>query len=288
MDFVQVDVFAENAYQGNALAVFPDGGSLTREQMQSIAREMNLSESTFVTSVARDSYDVRIFTPTSELPFAGHPTIGTAWVLRHKGSLTADRAIQRSPGGETSLTASGDTWSFRRQGSSEPDLHETSPELVGKIARALGLDLSDIGLEAREMGRPGRLMPAYADAGLRQLLVPLTDTESLGRAQPNAALLSDLDPFGAYCFTATGAGMLQARGFWPGLGIIEDPATGSAAASLGLYLAEHLGDIELRVRQGLEMGRPSLIQLTATHGEVSVGGGCRLVLRGSLEALPKG
>ena len=286
MDFLQVDVFAEKPYQGNALAVFPDGGSLTREQMQSIAREMNLSETTFVTGVTKDSYEVRIFTPTNELPFAGHPTIGTAWVLRYMGLLSADQAIQRSQGGETSLTASGDTWSFRRQGATEPDLHETSPEFVGKIARALGLDHPDIGLEAREMGRPGRLMPAYADAGLRQLLVPLADTKSLGKAQPNAALLSDLDPFGAYCYTATGAGTLQARGFWPGLGITEDPATGSAAGALGLYLSQRLGDVQVKVRQGLEMGRPSLIHVTADRQEVSVGGGCRLVLRGRLEELP--
>src|SRR4051812_18437050 len=101
MDFVQVDVFAEGPFKGNPLAVFPDAGELSVEQMQAIAREMNLSETTFVTAIARESYDVRIFTPQEELPFAGHPTIGTTWVLKDLGFVGGENVRQRSPVGET-------------------------------------------------------------------------------------------------------------------------------------------------------------------------------------------
>ncbi|HET7483401.1 MAG TPA: PhzF family phenazine biosynthesis protein [Actinomycetota bacterium] len=285
MNFYQLDVFAHNAYQGNPLAVFPDAGDLTTDQMQALAREMNLSETTFVTSTTRDSYDVRIFTPSSELPFAGHPTIGTAWLLKEIELVTGDHVVQRSAAGETRVSFSGaDVW-FDRTGSSEDDLEATKPNIVAEIAAALSIEATDIGFEAREIGRPGRLRPGYGDAGLHQLMVPLRDVETLGRVQPQASL-TDVDPMGAYCFAPVKAGAIRSRGFFPGVGVAEDPATGSAAAALGMYLAARIGDIRLEMTQGVEMGRPSTIELDASEGHVRVGGRCRLIFAGELKALP--
>ena len=288
MEFLQVDVFAEHAFSGNALAVFPNPGDLSRAQMQTIAREMNLSETTFVTGVSNDSYSVRIFTPAEELPFAGHPTLGTAWVLLHLGRLSANEIEQRSGVGVTLVRRDRDDdelW-FERTGTAGSDLEDRDPEVVRRIARALGLQTGEIGLEARELGRSGRLRPALANAGVEALMVPVGDLDSLGRCRPNIEVMQEVAPGGAYCFTAAQAGRVRARGFFPSVGIAEDPATGSAAAALGLYLADRMGDVRLEVRQGVEMGRPSLIRLRASRGNVEIGGKCALVLKGALEDAP--
>lgn len=288
MEFLQVDVFAEHAFSGNALAVFPNPGDLSRAQMQTIAREMNLSETTFVTDVSNDSYSVRIFTPGDELPFAGHPTLGTAWVLLHLGRLSANEIEQRSGVGVTLLRRDRDAdelW-FERTGTVGSDLEDRDPEVVRRIARAVGLQTGEIGLEARELGRSGRLRPALANAGVEALMVPVGDLDSLGRCRPNTEVMQEVAPGGAYCFTAAQAGRVRARGFFPSVGIAEDPATGSAAAALGLYLADRMGDVRLEVRQGVEMGRPSLIRLRASRGNVEIGGKCALVLKGALEDAP--
>ncbi len=116
-------------------------------------------------------------------------------------------------------------------------------------------------------------------------MVPVRDPDVLSRCAPRPDLLGGLG-MGAYCFTATGAGGIRARGFFPGAGVPEDPATGSAAAALGLYLAERVGSIELEIVQGVEMERPSRIALRARSGHVSIGGRCHLVLTGRLEDLP--
>ena len=284
--FYQVDVFADGPYKGNPLAVFPDGEGLSTLQMQAIAREMNLSETTFVTRVDGNSYDVRIFTPAEELPFAGHPTIGTAWVLTHIGAVKGASVVQHSSAGETRLTLTDDVWWFERTGWADPNLADSKPESTAALANALGLTKNEIGLDAEEFGRAGRLMPAFSDAGLSQLMVPVRDLRSLERCRPSVGLLKDAGGMGAYCFTAeTGRG-LRARGFWPGVGVEEDPATGSACAALGIYLADRLRSIDLTVRQGVEMGRPSTIEMRASTGEVSIGGRCALVFEGSLHALP--
>lgn len=285
MDFWQVDVFADAPYKGNPLAVFPDAGSLRSAHMQLIAREMNLSETAFVTRGEGESYDVRIFTPAEELPFAGHPTIGTAWMLLRLGRISGEVVVQRSGAGETKVWASGDLLWFERAGEPEDDLDRTHPRVDEQIARALSLELFEVGLEARELGRSGMLRPAYSSAGVRQLMVPVRDPDVLSRCAPRPDLLGGLG-MGAYCFTATGAGGIRARGFFPGAGVPEDPATGSAAAALGLYLAERVGSIELEIVQGVEMERPSRIALRARSGHVSIGGRCHLVLTGRLEDLP--
>ena len=286
MRFFQLDVFAEGPYKGNPLAVFPDAASLDPGQMQAIAREMNLSETSFVTAVDDSGYDVRIFTPKEELPFAGHPTIGTVWLLAHLGKVTGDSTAQRSAAGSTPLTSAAGIWWFEREGSAEPDLGDRSQNSSQELAAALGLDVSEIGLQGREFGRPGQLKPAYSDAGLSQLMVPVKSVDALGRCVPRGDLLRSAAGMGAYCVTAERPGYIRARGFWPGVGVDEDPATGSACAALGIYLADRLGDVDLQVAQGVEMGRPSLMRMKASKGRVSIGGACALIFEGTLQALP--
>ena len=286
VDFVQVDVFAEAPYRGNPVAVFPEAGNLTGGQMQAIASEMSLSETAFVTSASPERYEVRIFTPTQELGFAGHPTLGTAWTLRRAGVLTAERVEQRSAAGSTPVGFSGDVVWLERSGVVGPDLGATNPSVYARLAKALGLDESDIGLEARELGRPGRLLPAFADAGLRHLIVPLRDLGALARVALSPAAIAELGAVGAYCFAPVGAGRVRARAQLPGIGVAEDPATGSAAAALGLYLADRTGPIDLTVEQGAELGRPGRLEVSASGPSVRVGGRCALVLTGTLEALP--
>jgi trans-2,3-dihydro-3-hydroxyanthranilate isomerase len=286
MKFYQVDVFADGPYKGNPLAVFPDGNGLTTVQMQTIAREMNLSETSFVTRVDGDGYDVRIFTPAEELPFAGHPTIGTVWLLEHIGAIKGAQIVQTSSGGETPLTLEDGVWWFEREGWADPNLADQKPDSSAALAGALGLQTDDIGLDSVEFGRSGRLMPAFSDAGLSQLMVPVRDLETLARCRPSVGLLKDAGGMGAYCFTAETNGSLRARGFWPGVGVEEDPATGSACAALGIYRADRLRSIELKVRQGVEMGRPSVINMRASDGRVSIGGQCELIFEGTLTTLP--
>lgn len=286
MRFFQLDVFAQNPYQGNPLAVFPEAGGLSAQQMQSIAREMNLSETSFVTAVDGDGYDVRIFTPQDELPFAGHPTIGTAWLLAHLGVISGTSTTQRSAAGPTPLTQREGLWWFERPGTASNDIDTTRPGTSADLATALGLVEQDIGLEASELGGAGRLLPALSDAGLSQLMVPVKDVGTLERCSPRADLLKEVAGMGAYCVTAERAGYLRARGFWPGVGIDEDPATGSACAALGVYLADRVGEVDLQVTQGVEMGRRSVMRMHASTGRVSIGGACALIFKGVLQSLP--
>ncbi|MFN2594906.1 MAG: PhzF family phenazine biosynthesis protein [Actinomycetota bacterium] len=285
MDFVQLDVFADGPYSGNPLAVYPDAGDLSTEQMQAIASEMNLSETTFVTKVSGGSYDVRIFTPRVELPMAGHPTLGTAWWLRESGRVKGDAVEQHSAAGVTPVTFEGDLVWLRRSGTVEDDLERSKPNLHTELASALGIEASDIGLEARELGRSGRLLPAVSEGGVPMLMAPLRDLPTLQKSAGSAALTS-LDDMGAYCFTAVQAGRLRARGFFPGAGVMEDPATGVAAAALGVYLADRIGPTKVEIAQGVEMGRPSKILLDAQEDHVRVGGRCVHILEGRLSRLP--
>jgi trans-2,3-dihydro-3-hydroxyanthranilate isomerase len=286
MRFVQVDVFADSVFRGNPLAVFPEPGDLTTSQMQAIASEMNLSETTFVTSCSRDFYEMRIFTPTEELEFAGHPTLGTAWALRRLDLLEADEVIQRTRAGDTRVRLGHELTWFVRAGSAERDEDEANPDYSMKLARGLGLGDREVGLEARELGRSGHLRPALASTGLRHLMVPLRDLDSLGRARPQPQRLPDVNPGGFYCFTAVQAGRIRARAFFAGVGVEEDPATGSAAAALGLYLADRIGPIDVEIVQGVEIGRLSRIHVRARQGAVEVGGACHHVFEGTLAELP--
>lgn len=290
--FLQVDVFADSPFEGNPLAVFPEAASLTDPQMQSIASEMNLSETTFVTRADNDSYSVRIFTPSEEMPFAGHPTIGTAWVLRHLGVTTADSVVQHSPVGETPLGWAGGMFWFERTANPPPKL---LPDPV-KVAALLDLRVWHLGFDPallRGSGPDGEgrkkvamLTPDFSDAGVPQLMVPIKDADVLSAVRPQHAL-GRISHHGVYCFAPSPEmGTIRARGFFPDLGISEDPATGSAAAALGLYLAERIGPIDVTVLQGIEIDRPSRLHLQAQPETVRIGGDCKLILEGTLAVLP--
>ncbi len=287
MHFLQVDVFADRPYAGNPLAVVPDAGELSSAQMQAIASEMNLSETVFVTGASRDAYDVRIFTPKRELGFAGHPTIGAAWSLLHVDAVKGDRLVQRSSAGETPVTVDGERIWFERDGSAQPDLEDAKPDSPRRVASWVGLEPSAAGLEARELGRHGRLRPAIADAGLPHLIFPVENLGALERCVPPPDEATGLGIGGIYCFTAVRAGGVRARALFPAsTGAVEDPGTGSAAASLGLYLADRIGDIDFEIEQGVELRRPCRIDVSGREGSVRVGGRCELVLEGALHRLP--
>jgi trans-2,3-dihydro-3-hydroxyanthranilate isomerase len=285
LDFLQIDVFASRAYTGNPLAVFHDAPELSTEQMQAIAREMNLSETTFVTETDGDSYSMRVFTPEEELPFAGHPTIGTTWVLKHLGRVKGDRIVQHTAAGPTPVVERAGTLWFERPGSSDPE--GTDAATTARIAEALGLVVGDVGLDAAGLGRDGQLTPTFSDAGVRMLFVPLRDVAALEACSPVPDALAEVGSGGAYCFTAAGPGRIRARGFFPGFGVAEDPGTGVAAAGLGIFLATRLGDIDFEILQGVEIGRPCNISVAGkARGVVEVGGHSFLVLAGVLEVLP--
>ena len=276
--YVIVDVFARAPLEGNGLAVFPDPGSVDPAVMQKIAREINLSETTFVTGVGGGGYDVRIFTPTDELPFAGHPTLGTAWVLRgHLGALNGDEITQRSAAGETTVSFDGDTVWLERSGTDGGDLDD-----VGEMTSLLGLSADDVGFDAAAIGgTPHELNPAITDIGVKQLMLPLGAAETVAALSvPSSVPYAD----GVYCFAPLGPRRIKARFFAPGIGVSEDPATGSAATGLGVYLGARAGDLDVEIEQGAEIGRPSFISVQARNGRARVGGEVRLVAEGTLHA----
>lgn len=290
LPFCMVDVFAEEKYSGNQLAVFTQAGHLTTEQMQRIAREINFSETTFILSpeLQAGGYDVRIFTPTQELPFAGHPTLGTAFVLQ--------QVILQQPVDHLFLNLKVGpipvTFSYRN---GQPDLiwmRQNAPvfgEIVSAaaIAPVLGLPISDL---------DGRFPCQIVSTGVPFLLVPLKTLAALQQMRVNVAqLLALVEPLSAkmifiFCpETRQPTNQFSARMFAHAMGIPEDPATGSANGCFAAYLAHHryLGDrpVEVRVEQGYEIGRPSLLHLRATPVgdtlQVEVGGTVQLVARGT-------
>jgi trans-2,3-dihydro-3-hydroxyanthranilate isomerase len=275
--YLIVDVFTDRPLAGNALAVFPDGHEIPPEMMQPVAREMNLSETTFVTRCDGGSYEMRIFTPAAEMPFAGHPTLGTAWALRHLGYLDTERPVQRTAAGDTPVSIALDTVWLERTGTVGPDLED-----VSFVAEALGVSEFDIGFSASILGLDRRtIAPAVADSGVAQLMVPICDAGRLTEMWPRPEI-ADLSGDGVYCFTAIAPTKIKARFFAPALGVVEDPATGSAAAGLGLYLGDRFGNLAFDISQGSEVGRPSKIEVDTSRGRVRVGGSVVLAGEGEL------
>ncbi|HUR48958.1 MAG TPA: PhzF family phenazine biosynthesis protein [Acidimicrobiales bacterium] len=277
LEYVLVDVFAETPLAGNALAVFPDAAGLSDELMLAIARETNLSETVFVTSAAADAYASRIFTPGVELPFAGHPTLGTAWVLRSLGRIADGAVTQETKAGATAVDFDGDTVWLERSGDGGTDDAD-----VPALTRQLGADDGTMGLMWSDAdGNPVRLTPAVADAGIPQVMVPLESPHAV-----DALRASDIrEPegtFGAYFFSFTGTDTVKARFFGAGVGVTEDAATGSAAAGLGLYLGQRLGPGRVRVSQGGQIGRPSILHVQFDRAKVRVGGDVVPIGRGVL------
>lgn len=275
--FVTLDVFTTRRHAGNPLAVVLQSEGLDTEAMQAIAREFNLSETVFVAPPEKPEHraSVRIFTPGGELPFAGHPTVGTAvWlaltdeaegkpadmlVLEEKvGPVSCAVAIKGSHAGHATFTL--------------PRLPELLPQSVteAQLAEALGLDPADLGFDAHR--------PSVFSAGVAYTTVPVAGREAIAKARVSGAFerVMAATPNGnAFIYSRETAEIghhYHARMFWPGAGVVEDPATGSAAAAFAgaimAYDKPEDGDHRLVIEQGYEMGRPSQITL-----ELSVRGG---------------
>jgi trans-2,3-dihydro-3-hydroxyanthranilate isomerase len=290
--FVQVDVFTDRVFGGNPLAVVLDARGLADGEMQAIAREMNLSETTFVLTPTRAdcTVKVRIFTPALEVPFAGHPTIGTAWVLATHGRLgAATRAVIEEGIGPVAVELEGDprcphfVWMRHRDASFGPAVPARAA-----VAAALGLD--DAGLHPRApicTGTTGSLF----------LYVPLRDRAAVDRAVLDVPAMrravGDAPLPGVFVFAAEPPAGAYSRMFAPHTsGVPEDPATGSASGPLGAYLVTHgliaaADDVRVVSEQGTRMGRPSHvhIRLRVRGGrptDIRVGGGVVPVLDGRL------
>ena len=268
-----IDVFAETRLSGNQLAVVHDAGSLSDEQMQSIALEMNFSETTFVTERSDGHAKVRIFTPAFELPFAGHPTVGTAWDLTQgQGSITLDLAV-----GPVEVTFNqGIGWM-------------TPPPVTftGSLDASIAAELVGLPEDAFAQDLPIEL----AEVGPKFVLLPVKDLPSLQAADLQTELHKKLldEGVGVQCvflFTADSYGAdadYAARMFFNSAGKREDPATGSANAAFAAYLHRHLGEIgDVVVDQGVEMNRPSRLYLKVA-AQVQVGGRVQPVIRGELQ-----
>jgi trans-2,3-dihydro-3-hydroxyanthranilate isomerase len=249
---------------GNPLCVFEDGSQLDAAAMQALARQMNLSESTFILPSKRAAALVRIFTPAYEMPFAGHPTLGTAHVCRALG-LGGDQLGLEMRAGIIPVTSQGDHWTLR----AAPSTSRLVESSAAEIARLLGLESGDIGFQ-----------PLWLKAGREQLIIPLTSEAAVRRARPKPEMfekLRSVDGAGqALVFASTGAKKIMSRFFFPdGASILEDPATGSACANLGgWFLAMgRRPPLAFEISQGELIGRPSLLQLEVnTDNEVFVGG----------------
>ena len=294
--YITVDVFTDRAFGGNPLAVVLDAGGLSTEQMQAIATEFNYSETTFVLPPADKANDanVRIFTVRSELPFAGHPNVGTAFVLATQAAKTPTRLKFEEKAGLVPIEI------FAAQGSvagaefaAPKGLAKGKTVDASEAAAILSLSASDI--------KTHRHPPQIASVGLPFLIVEIASRDAVRRAKPDAAAFWKTFPaVGAdavYFYTRDVPAAeqpldLQARMFHPGAaGLSEDPATGSAtgaaAALLGDLDGTRDGEVKLRIGQGFDMGRPSLLltRVIKQNGAVAsthVGGNCVQIMEGTL------
>jgi trans-2,3-dihydro-3-hydroxyanthranilate isomerase len=267
------DVFTDRPLAGNQLAVVLGADDLEPGLMQAIAREFNFSETTFVSrsEVAGCDWLVRIFTPTHEMPMAGHPTVGTAVVLHGEG-LVGERAVFELGVGPTPVEVrpGGVAWMTQQEawfGLEQPDR--------AQLAAALGLLPDEIRSD----------LPAQVvSTGNPFLLVPIASVAALSRISPRfeewSVVQSVSERGEAYCFVA--GDPIRARMFVPETPF-EDPATGSAAGPLGAYAARHLGRTSLVVQQGVELGRPSVIEVDASEARPRVGGRAVVVASGELD-----
>ena len=278
--FYQVDVFSDELFGGNPLAVFLRGEDFKEAQFQQMAREMNLSETTFVlpSSHPAADFDVRIFTPEKELPFAGHPTLGTAFVLRHAGlvSSTQNHVRLNFKVGVIQVDLQEDDKIFMTQPPGKILQTFTNTE---EVAQVLGLTANNIDLPVQT-----------ASTGFPALLVPINSLRAMQRIVLNLSLLKVLlEEAGVdmiYPFTRQTLDQkssVHARGFAPFVGIPEDPATGSVAGALGYYLKDKDPKEEnVIIEQGYEMQRPGLIFVRMDGTKIQVGGKTRMVFKASL------
>jgi trans-2,3-dihydro-3-hydroxyanthranilate isomerase len=270
------DVFTDVPLQGNPVAVFTDASGLDTDVMQRAARELNLSETVFVLRAEDPGAHlrVRIFTPSIELPFAGHPVLGTAFVVgRAMGSSVVRLQTGAGVVPVTLTRAEGGPPAYGEMEQPIPSLQAF--EAVDELIAALG---------APEHG--ALPIEAYRN-GPTHVYVELPGRDAVAALKPDMGALERLGEYGINCFAATGA-RVKARMFGPGVGVTEDPATGSAAGPLALHLARH-GRIdfgtEIEIEQGAEIGRPSLLRARAEGSperieRVCVGGSAVIVARG--------
>jgi trans-2,3-dihydro-3-hydroxyanthranilate isomerase len=267
--YVVADVFTDVPLAGNPVAVFTDAREIPEERLQPLARELNLSESVFVYTPDGDGHvRIRIFTPTLELPFAGHPVLGTAFVLA--GPLQLDEIRLETGSGVVPIRLERDGsrigFGWMRQPVVTAEEYERAEELLA----LLGVEVSGLPVELYPQG-PGHVY------------IEFDSPEAVAALRPDLGALKELTPWGTVCFARDGEAW-KARVFVPAQGVDEDPATGSAAGPLALHLARH-GRIEfgeeIVIRQGAEVGRPSTLHAVARSPEdVEVGGSAVVVARG--------
>jgi trans-2,3-dihydro-3-hydroxyanthranilate isomerase len=297
LNFMTVDVFTDRRFGGNPLAVLPDARGLTTEQMQAIAAEFNLAETTFVLPPKEPQHtaEVRIFTPRAELPFAGHPNIGTAFVLASLGS-SYGRAVREPLVFEEK--AGLVRLDLIRDGTSVVGARLAAPQPLVRgedialeiVAGACSIEVSDI--------ETTNHAPCIASCGIPFVFAELKTRSSLAAAQPRSEMfLKNLKADKAtgillYEPEKNGPVDIHARMFAPLFGVPEDPATGSANVALAGFLASLRAEPDLRLRlrisQGVEMNRPSLLEASAEkrNNQISgmwIGGSCVAMMRGTLE-----
>jgi trans-2,3-dihydro-3-hydroxyanthranilate isomerase len=275
--FIIADVFTERPMAGNQLCVVPDSSGMSAELMQAVAHEINFSESTFVSEASGDRYAMRIFTPGGELPFAGHPSLGTMFVLASQGKVSSP-ATQVVQAGEFAIEADPSI-GFARMRQHAPDFAEPFDDRE-LLARAAGIDVGDL--------HP-TLVAQPVSTGIHHLMVPAASREVVAHAQQSPVAVKEaLEKAGGdafYLFAVDDKGA-KARLFDVQYGIGEDPATGSAAGPLGAYVVHHgaHGPGRIEIEQGVEIGRPStLIVDVEPDGDtlsIHVGGGVAIVGEG--------
>jgi trans-2,3-dihydro-3-hydroxyanthranilate isomerase len=266
--FYTLDVFTTTRFQGNPLAVITDGDGLSDDQMLAIAREMNLSETVFVQKPSDDRAlaRLRIFTTKVELKLAGHPVIGTWFLLAELGVVPAQEGgvhiLQQTGAGILPVEIRFKDGRPQRVTMTQKEAAFKASKInKKKLAESLGLTLKDL---------DPKLEPEFVSTGIFNLMVPLRNRQALAKIQLNMVELAGLvgkQGALAYCFALGGNSSASARGMMP-WGMYEDAATGSAAGSLGAYLVKH-GKLSaghtLHVAQGVEMGRPSEIEVEVSQ-----------------------
>ena len=279
--YFTTDVFTETLFGGNPLAVVIDAEGLSSAQMQAIAREFNYSETTFVLPPDDPAHTakVRIFTPGNELPFAGHPNVGTAYILaRHRQDLPETLLFEEKAGlVPVKLLPDG------AELTAPQPLTTKSEADPARVAAALGLQPGDIVTKNHR--------PVIASVGVPFMIVEIASREALRRAKVAIGPFAELLPLdgtdGIYFYTKDAGGEdcdIQARMFSPLDGIGEDPATGSATATTAALIAKVSGkdELTLRIHQGVDMGRPSRLLARVSGGKTHVGGRCVPVMAGTL------
>lgn len=265
--FYTLDVFTTTRFEGNPLAVFTDGDELSDGAMQAIAREMNLSETVFVQKPTEDRAlaRLRIFTTQEELKLAGHPVIGTWFLLAELGVVPAHEGsvhiLQQTGAGVLPVEIRFKDGRPQRVTMTQKEAQfKPLKVLKSALAKALGLSLNDF---------DPSLEPTCVSTGVFNLMVPLRNRAALGKIEMNMLELRRLigkQAIMAYCFALAGNGKAFSRGMLP-WELYEDAATGSAAGSLGAFLVKNgklAAGHPLKIQQGVEMGRPSQIEVAVT------------------------